>query len=82
MSIAVSLECLLVAPLWVERLVGLLHAFIRNIGDPDDAPMRVFACSCLEELELAYPGDARDNCRGETARALEGPPSLYRDSER
>ncbi|XP_026194004.1 uncharacterized protein LOC34618261 [Cyclospora cayetanensis] len=55
-SMAVSLDCLLVAPQWLQRLVGLLHAFARNVGSPADAPFRAFACTCLEELELAYPG--------------------------
>lgn len=55
-SMCVVLDCLLVAPLWVERLVGLLYFFVRNVGTPQDAYVRAFACKCLEELELAYPG--------------------------
>ncbi|KAL8442373.1 hypothetical protein Emed_007312 [Eimeria media] len=55
-SISVLLDCLLVAPRWLERLVGLLHAFVRKVGAPEDACIRAYACSCLEELEMAYPG--------------------------
>lgn len=55
-SICVSVDCLLVAPRWLERLVGLLHAIARNVGAPQDACVRSAACACLEELELAYPG--------------------------
>ncbi|KAL8430413.1 hypothetical protein ACSSS7_005938 [Eimeria intestinalis] len=55
-SVSVLLDCLLVAPRWLERLVGLLHAFVRNVGAAEDACIRAYACSCLEELEMAYPG--------------------------
>ncbi|KAL8272406.1 hypothetical protein Esti_003696 [Eimeria stiedai] len=55
-SVSVLLDCLLVAPRWLERLVGLLHAFVRKVGLAEDACIRAYACSCLEELEMAYPG--------------------------
>ncbi|KAL8440586.1 hypothetical protein Efla_006864 [Eimeria flavescens] len=55
-SVSVVLDCLLVSPRWLERLVGLLHALAGNGGAADAACMRAFACSCLEELEMAYPG--------------------------
>ncbi|KAL8454979.1 hypothetical protein Emag_001182 [Eimeria magna] len=55
-SVSVLLDCLLVAPRWLERLVGLLHAFVRKVGAAEDACIRAYACSCLEELEMAYPG--------------------------
>lgn len=58
-SMAVTLDCFLVAPKWLQRLVGLLHALARSGGTAADQPIRATACSCLEELELSHPGDLR-----------------------
>lgn len=62
-SIAVTLDCFLVAPKWLQRLVGLLHALARSGGTTADQPIRATACSCLEELELSHPGDLRSTHR-------------------
>lgn len=56
-SVCICLDLVLVAPQWVERLVGLLHAIIRRSSVHEDAVFRSFACDCLQELEKSCPGE-------------------------
>ncbi|PFH36141.1 hypothetical protein BESB_043330 [Besnoitia besnoiti] len=55
-TVCVCLDLVLIAPDWVERLVGLLHAVIRRTSVHDDAVFRSYACECLQELERSCPG--------------------------
>ncbi|CDJ56750.1 hypothetical protein, conserved [Eimeria maxima] len=55
-SIATTINCLLVSPQWLQRLVGLLHALAASNTAAAPQPIRSYACICLEELELTFPG--------------------------
>ncbi|CBZ50503.1 conserved hypothetical protein [Neospora caninum Liverpool] len=55
-AICVCLDLVLIAPEWVERLMGLLHSILRRTSVHEDAVFRSYACDCLQELERNCPG--------------------------